>query len=82
MNKLLAGVLAIVSIVSMPALAQAPKPVRGTIEKVDGPVLSIKEKDGAVATVKLTDNAQVFGVTPAGIGDIKAGDYIGVGAMP
>lgn len=82
MNRLLAGVIAILSVVAMPALAQAPKPVQGTIEKIDGPVLSIKEKDGSVVPVKLTDNAQVFGVVPAGVADIKVGDFIGVGAMP
>ena len=82
MNRLLAGVIAILSVVAMPALAQAPKPVQGTIEKIDGPVLSIKEKDGSVVPVKLTDNAQVFGVVPATVGDIKVGDFIGVGAMP
>jgi hypothetical protein len=82
MNRLLVGVVAIVSVVAMPAVAQAPKPVRGTIDKVDGPVVSIKEQSGTVVAVKLTDNAQVFGVVPASVGDIKAGDYIGVGAMP
>lgn len=82
MNKLLAGLVTIVSLVAMPALAQAPKPVRGTIERIDGPVLSIKEQDGTVVAVKLTDNAQVFGVVPAGVGDIKVGDFVGIGAMP
>jgi hypothetical protein len=82
MNRLLAAVVAIVSLVALPVFAQAPKPVRGTIEKVDGPVLSIKEQDGSVVTVKLTDNAQVFGVVPATVADIKVGDFIGVGAMP
>lgn len=82
MNRLLAGFLAIVSLVAMPAIAQAPNPVRGTIDKVDGPILSIKEKDGSVVTVKLTDKAQVFGVVPATVANINAGDYIGVGAMP
>jgi hypothetical protein len=82
MKRLLAGVVAIVSLVAMPAIAQAPKPVRGTIEKVDGPVVSIKEQSGTVVAVKLTDNAQVFAVVPATVADIKAGDYIGVGAMP
>lgn len=82
MNRLLAGFVAIVLLVAMPAIAQAPNPVRGTIDKVDGPILSIKDKGGSVVTVKLTDNAQVFGVVPATVADIKAGDYIGVGAMP
>ena len=83
MNRLLVGFVAIVSVAAMPAaFAQAPKPVRGTIEKIDGSVVSIKEKDGAVVPVKLTDNAHVFGVVPATVADIKTGDYIGVGAMP
>jgi hypothetical protein len=82
MHKLLAGVIAVLSIVAIPALAQEPKPVRGTIEKIDGPVLSIKEQGGAVVTVKLTDNAQVIGVVPGGLADIKVGDFVGIGAMP
>jgi hypothetical protein len=82
MNRLLVGIVAIVSVAAMPAVAQVPNPVRGTIEKIDGPVVSIKEQNGTVVPVKLTDNAQVFGVTPATVADIKAGDYIGVGAMP
>ena len=83
MNRLLVGLVAIVSVAAMPAaFAQAPKPVRGAIEKIDGPVVSIKEQSGTVVPVKLTDNAHVFGVVPATVADIKAGDYIGVGAMP
>lgn len=83
MNRLLfAGIVAFATIAAAPTFAQAPKPVRGTIEKIDGPVVAIKEKDGTVVPVKLTDNAQVFGVVPATVADIKAGNYIGVGAMP
>ena len=33
-------------------------------------------------TVKLTDNAQVFGVVPATLASVKTGAFIGVGAMP
>ena len=83
MNKVLfAGLIAVAAIAAVPSFAQAPKPVRGTIEKVDGSVVSIKEKDGTVVPVKLTDNAKVFGVVPGTVADIKAGDFIGVGAMP
>jgi len=83
MNKqLFACIIALAAIAAAPTFAQAPQPVRGTIEKVDGSVLSIKEKDGSVVTVRLTDNAQVFGVVPAKVADIKTGDFIGVGAMP
>ena len=81
-KRLFAGIIAVAAIAAAPSFAQAPKPVRGTIEKIDGPVVAIKEKDGTVVPVKLTDNAQVFGVVPATVADIKAGNYIGVGAMP
>lgn len=81
-KKRLVACIAVMSVAAMSAFAQAPQPVRGTIDKVDGPVLSIKEQGGSVVAVKLTDNAQVFGVVSAGVGDVKAGDFIGVGAMP
>jgi len=69
---------------SVPALAQQPQTVRvrGTIDKVDGSSLVIKPAEGPDVTVKLTDNAQVFGVVPATLADVKPGAYVGVGAMP
>jgi hypothetical protein len=56
--------------------------VRGTIDSVDGAALVIKQGDGSNVTVKLADNAQVFGVVPAALADVKVGDFVGVGAMP
>jgi hypothetical protein len=67
---------------SLVALAQQPQRVRGTIESVDGSTLVIKQGEGPDVTVKLTDNAQVFGVVPATLADVKPGAFIGVGAMP
>jgi hypothetical protein len=64
------------------ALAQQIVRVRGAIESVDGTSLVIKQGDGSEVTVKLTDNAQVFGVVPATLADVKPGAYVGVGAMP
>jgi hypothetical protein len=66
---------------SLVALAQQPQRVRGTIESVDGSTLVIKQGEGPDVTVKLTDNAQVFGVVPATLADVKPGAFIGVGAM-
>jgi hypothetical protein len=67
-------------------LAQAPQlqtmRVSGTIASVDGSTLMLKQKDGSDATVKIADNAQIFGAEPAKVGDIKTGDFIAVGAMP
>jgi hypothetical protein len=62
--------------------AQQPQDIRGTIHKIDGAVVSIKQANGADVNVKLLDNAKIFGVQAATVADVKPNDYIGVGAMP
>jgi hypothetical protein len=64
--------------------AQQPQPqrVRGTIEKVEGNTLLVKQSSGAPVTLTLTDNAVIVGVLKATVADIKEGAYIGSGAMP
>jgi hypothetical protein len=64
--------------------AQQPQTVRirGTIEAVDGPVLSIKSREGSDLKVRVTDNVAVFGVAKTELSEIKEGSYIGVTAMP
>jgi hypothetical protein len=66
------------------ALAQQASMVRirGTIEAVDGPVLSIKTREGNDVKVRTTDNVAVFGVVKTSLAEIKEGSYIGVTAMP
>jgi len=71
------------------ALAQAPAPapqtpvrIRGTIEKVDGSMLTVKAKDGSTMQVKLADNARITAMVKASLADIKEGSFIGVTAMP
>ncbi len=66
------------------ALAQAQETVRvrGVIDKVDGPVVTVKASDGKEATLRLADNVTVFGLSKGTMADIKTGDFIGVGAMP
>ena len=67
---------------TMPASAQQPTRVRGTIEKVDGSVLTVKAGEAGELKVALADNAQVFGITKATIADVKPNSFVGVGAMP
>src|SRR3954467_7403158 len=72
------------SLVSSLALAQ-PAPtvrIRGTIEAVDRPALSIKSRAGTDMKVRMTDNVAVFGVAKTELSEIKQGSYIGVSAMP
>ena len=64
--------------------AQQPQKVnvRGTIEAVDGAVLSTKSRDGTVMKVKLADNASVRGVVKKELADVKVGSYVGIATMP
>ena len=56
--------------------------IRGTIEAVDGPMLTIKSREGTDMKVRMTDNVAVFGVAKTSLSEIKPGSYIGVSAMP
>jgi hypothetical protein len=55
------------------ALAQAPQRVRGTIEGFDGSTLSV-----AGARIQVTDKTQIVFAQPIALGDLKAGDFLGV----
>jgi len=76
--------LAVVSALGSAASAQQPPSVRirGTIEVVDGPLLTVKSREGTDIRVRLTDNVAVFGVADIAMSEIKPGSYIGVSAMP
>ena len=57
--------------------------VRGTVEAVDGPMLTVKSRDGQTTyKVKMTDNAAVRGIVKASLSDIKENSFIGVTGMP
>src|SRR5258708_600211 len=81
MNRIaiLTGVALMAAISS--ASAQQPQRLSGTIEKVTGNSLLVKAKDGE-QTVTLADKSLIVGVTKASMADIKAGSYIGSGAVP
>jgi hypothetical protein len=75
--------LALFFVVSF-AAAQAPQTVRirGQIEAIDGPVLTVKARDGNSVKIKLADNARIVAMVKASLADIKEGSFIGVTAMP
>ena len=78
------AVAAILSLSTLSAWAQQPQTmrVRGTIDNLDGNVLSVKASDGATLQIRLTDNVQVVAVEKATLADIKEGAYLGSAAMP
>jgi hypothetical protein len=76
--------LTVISVLGSAAWAQQPPTVRirGTIEAVDGSLLTVKSREGTDMKMRVTDNAAVFGVANIAMSEIKPGSYIGVSAMP
>ena len=56
--------------------------MRGSIESVDGQMLTVKSRDGTTLKVKLADNAPVRAVVKQSIADVKQGEFVGIAAMP
>jgi hypothetical protein len=84
MPRALAASLVAASLFATTASAQAPATVRirGAIEAADGPVLTVKSREGAEMKVRMTDNVVVVGIAKASLADIKPNSYIGVSGMP
>jgi len=78
----IAAAVAFAAMAVASASAQQTVRVRGTIEKLDGNVLSVKSPDGADLKITLTDDVKVVGVEKATPSDIRQGSYIGSAAMP
>lgn len=80
------GVAGLAALLSASAsFAQQPQTVRvrGTVEAVDGPVLTVKSRDGRTTyKVRMADNAAVRGIIRASLSEIKANSFIGVTGMP
>jgi hypothetical protein len=69
---------------AFPSFAQQPQPVRirGAIETIDGPNLTIKSRNGETVKVRLTDNARASAIVKASVADLKPNTYIGVTSVP
>jgi len=62
--------------------AQDTVRVRGTIDRVEGPVYVVKSRDGAELKVSLADNGLVVAIVKASLADIKPGLFVGSTGMP
>src|SRR3954471_16414930 len=70
---------------SLYAIAQQPPTptrVRGTIEAVDGDVLSVKSRSGEDFKLRMTGDARVVGIVKIALSDIKVGSFIGATTVP
>jgi len=83
LRTICAAIFAVSATVSM-AAAQQPQTarVRGTIESVEGQVVNVKGRDGALMTVKLADGAPVRTVVRKSLADVKVDTFVGITAMP
>jgi hypothetical protein len=69
-------------VVASASAQQKPVRVRGTIEQIDGSVLTVKSREGDTVKVKLADDAKVVAMVKASLADIKPGSFVGSTAMP
>jgi hypothetical protein len=70
------------SLAATAAFAQQPGRIRGQIEKVDGDMLVLKTRDGAMLNVKLDEKARVSALVKATLADIKTDSFIGIAGIP
>jgi hypothetical protein len=59
------------------ASAQETVRIRGTIEKVDGPVYVVKNRDGAELKLTMADNPLYVAIVKSTMADIKPGMFVG-----
>ena len=64
-----------------PASAQETVRIRGTIERIEGPVYVVKNRDGAELKLTVTDNPLFVAIVPATLADIKPGMFVGSTGM-
>lgn len=81
MRRLIPLVIAMIVAVAPPVLAQNPPQgtpirVRGTVDKFDSKVLSVKSADGQITAVTLADDVLVFVMAKIALADIKPGDAV------
>jgi hypothetical protein len=74
---------AIVVASSLYAIAQQPPSrVRGTIEAVNGDVLSVKARSGEDYKLHMAGDMRVAGIVKISLSDIKVGSFIGTTTVP
>jgi hypothetical protein len=66
------------------AIAQqtSPSRVRGTIERVDGDVLSVKSRGGEDVKLHMSSDLRVIGIVKISLADIQVGSFIGTTTVP
>src|ERR1043165_10247525 len=66
---------------ALAASAQEPVRIRGTSDRIDGPVYVVKNRDGAELKLTVTDNPLFVAIVPSTMADIKQGMFVGSAGM-
>jgi hypothetical protein len=74
------GLMLLISVLPAPAQQDTVR-VRGTIERIEGPVFVVKTRDGSDAKLTVTDNPLFVAIVPAKMSDIKPGMFVGSAGM-
>jgi hypothetical protein len=80
----LAIVTAVVALSLSAVAQQSPDPsrVRGTVEAVDGDLLSVKSRGGEDFKLHMAGDMRVVGIVKISLADIKPGSFIGTTTVP
>jgi hypothetical protein len=79
----LIGAVCAVAMVSASVSAQdKPVRVRGTIDQIEGTMMTVKSREGDTLRIKLADDGSVIALEKASLADIKPNSYVGSTAMP
>jgi hypothetical protein len=64
------------------AFAQTPVArIRGSIEKFDGGLLTVKTREGPIVMVKTGEKVGVSGVVPTPLAEVTAGKFVGIATL-
>lgn len=66
---------------ALPLSAQETVRIRGTIERVEGPIFVVKNRDGAEVKLTVTDNPLFVAIVKSTMADIKPGMFVGSTGM-
>jgi hypothetical protein len=67
----------VLTVAASSASAQETVRIRGVIERIEGPVYVVKNRDGAELKLTMTDNPLFVAIAPATMADIKPGMFVG-----
>jgi hypothetical protein len=66
---------------ALPVSAQETVRIRATIERVEGPIFVVKNRDGAEVKLTVTDNPLFVAIVKSTMADIKPGMFVGSTGM-